>query len=198
MGMMNRIKYWRERRKLSMQKLADAVGTTPSTINKLEKGYMALTQEWMMRLAEALGIEQRDLLIEPYGAGSGFEDNVVPYIPGPFDALKPIEHVGYFRPTNADLDEHPDRITSESVLVFDLNAVDIDKVKPGNICLFGLYDKSELLKSHGRLIGQYLPPNKLTSNSRSANWIIRLDDANLMYTMVLKGVMTHVMRKANA
>ncbi|GGF22629.1 repressor [Aliidongia dinghuensis] len=60
--MSNRLKEFRARAGLSMQALAERVGTTASQINKLEKGERRLTLDWMARLATALGIEAGDLL----------------------------------------------------------------------------------------------------------------------------------------
>ena len=63
--MSNRLKEFRDQAGLSMQALADRVGTTAPQINKLEKGERRLTLDWMTRLAAALGIEVRDLLPAP-------------------------------------------------------------------------------------------------------------------------------------
>lgn len=60
--MSNRLREFRDLAGLSMQALADRVGTTAPQINKLEKGERRLTLDWMTRLAAALGIEPRDLL----------------------------------------------------------------------------------------------------------------------------------------
>jgi phage repressor protein C with HTH and peptisase S24 domain len=61
----NRLKALREQAGLSMQALAERVGTSAPQINKLEKGERRLTVDWMARLAPALGVEIRDLLPEP-------------------------------------------------------------------------------------------------------------------------------------
>ncbi|MDB5363480.1 MAG: transcriptional regulator [Rhodospirillales bacterium] len=63
--MSNRLREFRDLAGLSMQALANRVGTTAPQINKLEKGERRLTLDWMTRLAEALGIEPKDLLPLP-------------------------------------------------------------------------------------------------------------------------------------
>lgn len=63
--MSNRLREFRDRAGLSMQALANRVGTTAPQINKLEKGERRLTLDWMTRLAGALGIEAKDLLPLP-------------------------------------------------------------------------------------------------------------------------------------
>lgn len=197
---MNRLKYWRDRRGYSMQQLAERVKpeTTASTINKLEKGQQKLTQGWMMRLAEALGIEQRDLLEEGAGIAGGFFDNVKPYIPGPKDPLQPKAGTSFFQVINEDLDENPDEISVGSILVFNMAVGGLKNVHPLQICLFDLHEKGGKGKPKGHVAGVYMPPNKLTSNSKSANWIIRLDDEHLLYTPKLKGVLVGVLKKHNS
>ena len=52
----NRLKQLRTSKDWSLQKLADLVGCTHSTIDKFEKGATTLTVEWAMRIAPALGV----------------------------------------------------------------------------------------------------------------------------------------------
>lgn len=59
--MANRIRTLRKAADLSMEDLADKVGTTASTINKLEKGQMRLTDKWVYPIADALGVGPGDL-----------------------------------------------------------------------------------------------------------------------------------------
>lgn len=64
MDMSNKIKEYRQFRNLSMEALGNLVGTTPSTISKIEKGIMRLSDRWMAPIAEALGVSMADLLDE--------------------------------------------------------------------------------------------------------------------------------------
>ena len=61
---MNRIKTLRKDRGWSMEQLAEACNppTTASQINKLEKGQRKLNDEWLERLAKALGVKPYELL----------------------------------------------------------------------------------------------------------------------------------------
>jgi phage repressor protein C with HTH and peptisase S24 domain len=52
----------RERAGLSMQALAERIGTSAPQINKLEKGERRLTLDWMTRLADGLGVQLTELL----------------------------------------------------------------------------------------------------------------------------------------
>jgi transcriptional regulator with XRE-family HTH domain len=63
----NNIKKLREELGWSQEKLARAVGTSGPQINRLEKSQRRLTQEWMIRLADALGCHPSDLL-PPYAS----------------------------------------------------------------------------------------------------------------------------------
>lgn len=60
--MRNRIQEQRQAKGWSMQRLADAVGTTKSQIFKLERGDRRLTVEWMEIIARALDCLPADLL----------------------------------------------------------------------------------------------------------------------------------------
>ncbi len=58
----NRIRELRLARKLSQQKVADAINVSKVTISQLERGEMQLTQHYMSRIANALGCFPADLL----------------------------------------------------------------------------------------------------------------------------------------
>lgn len=60
--MRNRIKEIRLSRDLSLQQLADMVGTSNQQIHNLEAGKRKLSQDWMGRIANALHIPINDLL----------------------------------------------------------------------------------------------------------------------------------------
>jgi transcriptional regulator with XRE-family HTH domain len=63
-GMANRIKELREARKITLQQIADAAGTTLQQIQRLENGKRRLTDEWMRRIAPVLGVHPAALLLE--------------------------------------------------------------------------------------------------------------------------------------
>lgn len=60
----NRIKHWREHRRLSLAELARRVGTSAQQMGRLEAGKRRLTQDWMVRVAGALAVMPQDLLPE--------------------------------------------------------------------------------------------------------------------------------------
>lgn len=58
----NRIRELREARGLAQNQLAEIINVTPSALNKLERGTRGLNQEWMRRIAKALGCAPVDIL----------------------------------------------------------------------------------------------------------------------------------------
>ncbi len=60
--MENRLRFWRTHRGLTLEQLADAAQTSHQQIMRLERGERRLTLDWMIRLAQPLGIEPRHLL----------------------------------------------------------------------------------------------------------------------------------------
>ncbi len=63
--MKNRIRLYRRQRNLTLKQLADAVGTTPQTISRLETEVMTLSTDWLSRLGDVLGVHPTDLLDSP-------------------------------------------------------------------------------------------------------------------------------------
>ena len=53
----------RKQRGLTLQQLADLVGTTPQTIQRLETGNMSVSVDWLERIAKALSLTPADLLL---------------------------------------------------------------------------------------------------------------------------------------
>lgn len=62
--MKNRIKELRRGQGLTLQRLADRIGTTPQQIHRLERGDRRLTTEWMERVASGLGIHPTELIAD--------------------------------------------------------------------------------------------------------------------------------------
>lgn len=60
--MKNRIRELRLRQDLTLQRLADRIGTTPQQIHRLERGVRRLSTEWMERVASGLGVHPTELI----------------------------------------------------------------------------------------------------------------------------------------
>lgn len=191
--MINRIQSLRARKKMTLQELADSVGTTPSTINRLEKGQRRLTVDWMRKIAEALEVAPYELVEQNVLAG--LSENADLYTPEPGGPLQASDHYIYIRVKGDDLDEHPDTIRDGSVVCFDLNDVNRAKIAAGKVVLVSLMDKTELAVTHGWMVGAFMPPNKVCSNSKGSNWLISLDDPALPYEPVIRGTLRFVIRE---
>jgi transcriptional regulator with XRE-family HTH domain len=63
--MPNNLEKLRTQQRLSMQQMADRVGTDASTISKLEKGKTKLTEQWLTRLAKGLAVDVAAIISEP-------------------------------------------------------------------------------------------------------------------------------------
>jgi len=59
-----RIRIIRKQQQMTLKQLADAVGTTPQTAQRLETGNMTVSMEWLEKIARALGVTTADLLVE--------------------------------------------------------------------------------------------------------------------------------------
>lgn len=63
----NFLRAWREHRRLTQAKLAEAVGTTGAVISLLESGERGLSDRWLRKLAPVLGTRPGHLLdVDPH------------------------------------------------------------------------------------------------------------------------------------
>lgn len=79
--MANRIKALRLERGLTLEELAEMVGTSLQQISRLELGERRLSEQWMRPIARALGVSPGDLLIDtppdPIGSAQQVEQFLV-------------------------------------------------------------------------------------------------------------------------
>lgn len=95
--MANRIREWRQRRAMSVQQLATRIGTTRQQIYKLERGERRLTEDWMRRLAAALGCHPADLLADAGPADAPRSDTAPPPVFTPDLDLSSARPAGFDR-----------------------------------------------------------------------------------------------------
>jgi phage repressor protein C with HTH and peptisase S24 domain len=62
--MRNRIRELRTAKRLSLQQLAELVGTSRQQIHRLETGVTRVTIDWLGRIAPHLGVDPKDLMAE--------------------------------------------------------------------------------------------------------------------------------------
>jgi len=151
-----------------MQALADKVGTTASTISKLEKGPehegMKLTLQWMEKLAKGLDVEAADLLASsPRGE---MDEDVTVYTPGDDDPLAPMARV----PNHVIYRVRSDALQDLGIDIDDRIIVDVSsaaKKMLAPLCSVVLkYFEQNERKDKGKLLlRQFVPPDKFIPNS---------------------------------
>lgn len=93
LAMADKLKHTIRERRLaknwSMQKLAEKVGTTVGTINRIETGETKLMHDLVPALGEALGCHWRDLFVDEADSPPqiGFSDDATPFVPCSADPL---------------------------------------------------------------------------------------------------------------
>ncbi len=153
----NRIRELREQRGMTTAQLAAAAGTSQPQITRLERGERKLSEEWMVRIAAALGVTPADLLASATLAE--VTDDVEPYRAGEFataaylmksDVLEQIE------------------LPAGSLLVVDTTEKARERLKTGDVVIARLRDASGGART--RLIArQFIAPSLLVTNRRGAN-----------------------------
>lgn len=108
------------------------------------------------------------------------------YEPGPGSAITPQPNVILVRIISHSLDDHSERLVRENIAAFDSRAPELKKLKPGSIVLA----ERKVDKRSDLLVRQFLPPDKLITNSSGVNEVIRVDDDEI----TIKGVFLYVFR----
>lgn len=162
-----------------------------------------LAYEDRLRVAELLDMPLTYLGIATVTQGTkanapaGLREDAVPFDPPRAHFLSRSPNLAYFRMKSRALDQHPERILPGQILAFDLNRTKIAEIAVGKIVIAELYDKRDLTKSHGTIVREFIPPNKLISNSSEANEIISLDDETLAFEAAIKGTLISVVQEFN-
>jgi transcriptional regulator with XRE-family HTH domain len=60
--MRTRIREFRKARDMTLKQLADKIGTTPQTVQRLETATMTVSMEWLEKIAAAFAVEPADLI----------------------------------------------------------------------------------------------------------------------------------------
>lgn len=199
--------------RLRIAERIDQLGRKVTTLSEAlgkNRGYLSdylsgsprgLAYETKLQLARMLKIDPTELgvaaIAPPPTDATGFGDDGVPYRASG-DIPAPPAHIALFEVRSRVLDQHPEHIEPGYILAVDLNNVDPAKIAPGRIVVAQIFDKRDLLVSHGTVFRQFVPPNKLITNSSETNSIDALDDPSSDRLFVIKGVLSYVLRHATS
>ena len=146
-----RIREIRKTRGLTLQQLADKVGTTAQTIQRLETDNMSVSVDWLERIAPALGVSAAGLLNETPNiravryAGELGLDCIVRYPASEAeDRTLPIDVPGR-EPIAVRLRARLGPYETGTLLVADRIADDARKEADGRDCLVSVRDDRRLL-----------------------------------------------------
>lgn len=194
-----------EQRGLSMAALSRKLNKNAAYLQQFLSGKQhTLPYEERLIIAEFLDMKPQALGIAPPArphsgsTGGGFSQDAVPYIPprGHFLSATP-KHFWMLTQMSNSLDQHSEKIKKGDVLVFDLNAAEVDKIPSMTIVAVQMCARAELLHSFGTMTRIFIAPNKLITNSSELNEIIAIDDETLPFIPVLRGSFKSIIRELN-
>lgn len=149
--------------------VAEGINTNASTISKLAKGEMQLTQKWIMRLAKALDVEPSALLGTPKTEKiSGFQEDAVPHLPADNSPLRGLMGVNreLWKVRSNALDELG--IKPGDLILVVVSEQAVHGVQTGDPVVVQVYSDQELT-SGVTLLRQFIEPDLLITNSREHN-----------------------------
>lgn len=184
---MNRIRQIRENRSFSQTQLAEMIGTSQPTINRLEKGQRKLTVEWMQKIAAALQVAPSDLL--PEAALAEFREDAEPYIPeGNAEMASSLLALGfsYYKVKTSCLSQAG--LPPGKVVLIDGTAAGVEGRRTGDIVLAQasyISDPKQPLCAV-IILRQFVAPGLLITNHIGSNTIRSIDSPDVK--IVIMGV----------
>jgi len=157
-----------------------------------------LPMETAMDIARALDLPSADLGVHTphivaHPRGMAEESNAEPWTPPAGHFLVPAsQQITYYRMSDNSLDQDERRIRAGSILAFRLGGVRAPDLRLGDIVWCQTIDRDDPMRSLGSLVGMWIPPNKVASNSSGANWIYSTDDTEAKRQLIVRGVMMGV------
>ncbi len=152
--MRTRIREFRKARNMTLKQLADKIGTTPQTVQRLETDNMTVSTSWLEKIAGAFGIEAADLIGRTMG-------RQIPY-------LGSIGPQGYISPLPADKPEmFQFEVPAEDPVAARLD-VTLNGFGAGTVVIANRLRESDTPNAHGADCIVALP-----SGSVLFRWLIR-------------------------
>lgn len=168
---MNRIRELRELRGLTIEELAELVGTSHQQISKLELNKRRLTVDWMQRLAKALNCSPAALIATATLASD--QADIEPHdleTPGLAAALA-SKNLKTYKVVGSSVAAAG--LVPGKIITVDESQAAIDAAPSGSIVVVEIPALGILV------LRQLLLPGMLVTNQTGANLAVRLDDATI-------------------
>ncbi len=159
----------------SMDELAEKLGTTISTVNRIEKGETPLISHWVEGLAAAFGLSERQLIERllgepapepPHGMA---ESSARPYVPADAPELERIPlKPGEERWTIHGNDLSAIGLNDGDVVIIDMTQTATDSIATGDAAVIQVVDLRDFTKGATHL-RQFIEPHLFIPNSLHAN-----------------------------
>lgn len=174
----NRIRELRELAGLSMEGLAERIGTSHQQVSKHELGQRRLTILWLQRYAMALGVTPADIMAAP-----DLADPEPEVEPATIEGMQQLSRIiaarglTVYRVVKSRL---PDiGIAEGDLLTVDSNPAAVAEAKAGDAVVVRLAG-TEIL-----LLRQFVPPHSLITHEPGVhNTLMRLDDRSVRLEIV--------------
>lgn len=179
---MNRVAEWRKKRNLSQAGLAERMGTTQPTVQRLETGAQTLTEDWMMRLSNALDISPIDLLGVAIVAElrNEVEPQLIP-LDESMTAAMARKGLASYRVIACPLSNLGIKIGM--ALPVDTSPVTLADLQTGAVVVARIAPK-EAPEGSVLVLRQFVAPGLLTTNRPRRNAALSIDDEDLAVTIV--------------
>lgn len=181
----NRIRDLRKRARLTLQQIATAVGSTTTTIQRLEKGEVELVHPLLEPIARELGVAWPELIgvnTSPETAGLAESAQALdPAAGGPLDRSQIGPHDAAFSVRDDSLSALG--IAAGDIIVCDVSARAVRDVATGDIVVAQVYGPG--LAEAVTIVRQFVAPALLVTNRRRGRQdVLNLEEADA----AIKGV----------
>ena len=184
----NVIRSLRTARGWTMEQLAEAIGATISTINRIEKGEVRLVSDWVPKLAAVLGVSEAEIA----GLGTappGLSEDATPFVADPGH---PLERAA-FGPSRDIWVVTSDALDAIGLypgdkVVLDRSPAAVDAIATGDAVIVQIVDRDAPLRTTA-LLRQFVEPDLFITNARDHNAASlnrRHDDVRVLGVVVHK------------
>lgn len=165
------LKALRLQRQWSMAHLADLAESSTSTINRLEKGEVALDVNWLEKFSQIFGVDWYAVAGRepPWAAPAGFSDDATPFVA---PDGHPFEHANFgpnrdlWDVTSAALDAIG--LSPGDQVLVDMTDSVVASVATGDAVIVQHIDPLDPMKAH-TLMRMFIEPDLFVTNSRGNN-----------------------------